>query len=157
MTKKSINYPTRFWKLAKNSNVSPQNVYNSFTNRLQHKLNFIARTTPNSASLLREAKKIIDKKIILLMLKHASFYGKNRKVFSLPVNYVGLSILLPEDRANKFEGSNGICEPLQNQNAFDAEFHQERIFQKIRKKCRSRFKQKRWRSKISLMKKKLIL
>ena len=45
----------------------------------------------------------------------------------------GLSILLPEERANEYERSIRICEPLQNHNAIDAEFHQEKIFQKIRK------------------------
>ena len=52
--------------------------------------------------------------------------------FSLPLKEGGLSILLPEDRANEYERSIRNCEPLQNDNA-DAEFHQEKILQKIRK------------------------
>ena len=56
------------------------------------------------------------------------------KVFSLPLKEGGLSILLPEDRANEYERSIRICEPLQNHNAIDAEFHQEKILQKIGRK-----------------------
>ena len=45
-----MNYSNMLEKLAEHSKVSPQNVYKSFTNGLQHKLTFIARTTPNSES-----------------------------------------------------------------------------------------------------------
>ena len=117
----------------KHSKVSPQNVYKSFTNGLQHKLTFIARTTPNADSLLREAEKIIDKNLIPSMLNHPSYSDRYRKVFSLPLKEGGLNILLPEDRANEYERSIRVCEPLQNQNAIDAEFYQEKILQKIRK------------------------
>ena len=119
-------------KLAKHSKVSPQNVYKSFTNGLQHKLTFIA-STPNADSLQREAEKIIDNNLIPSMLNHPSYNDRNRKVFSLPLKEVGLSILLPEDRANQYERSIRICEPFQYHNAIDAEFHQEKILQKIRK------------------------
>ena len=57
LKEKSMNYSNMLEKLA--SKVSPQNVYKSFTNGLQHKLTFIARAT-NSDSLLREAE-IVDK------------------------------------------------------------------------------------------------
>ena len=67
------------------------------------------------------------------MLNHPSYNDRYRKVFSLPPKEVGLSILLPEDRAKEYERSIRICEPLQNHNAIDAEFHQKKILQKIRK------------------------
>ena len=67
------------------------------------------------------------------MLNHQSYNDRYWKVFSLPLKEGGQSILLPEDRANKYERSIRICEPLQNQNAIDAELHQEKILQKIRK------------------------
>ena len=57
MKKGSMNYSNIPWKLAKHRSVSPQNVYKSFTNGLQHKLTFIAMKTPNSDSLLGEAWK----------------------------------------------------------------------------------------------------
>ena len=44
--------------------------------------------------------------------------------FSLRLKESGLSILLPEDRANECARFIQICEPLQNHNAIDAEFHQ---------------------------------
>ena len=47
------------------------------------------------------------------------------RFFSLPVKNGGSSILLPEDRANDYEKSIRICEPLQNHNAIDAEFRPE--------------------------------
>ena len=133
LKEKSVNYSNMLEKLAKHSKVSPQNVYKSFTNGLQHKLTFIARTTPNADSLLREAEKIIDKNLIPSMLNHPSYSDRYRKVFSLPLKEGGLNILLPEDRANEYERSIRVCEPLQNQNAIEAEFYQEKILQKIRK------------------------
>ena len=68
------------------------------------------------------------------MLNHPSYNDKYRKVFSLPFKADDVSILLPEDRANEYERSIRICEPLQNHNAVDAEFHQKKILQKSEKK-----------------------
>ena len=68
------------------------------------------------------------------MLNLASNNNRYRKVFSLSVYEGGLSILLPEEMANEYERSIQICEPLQNHNAIDAEFHQEKVLQKIRKR-----------------------
>ena len=123
-------------KLAKHIKVSPQNVFKSFTNGLQHKVTFIARTTPNPGSLLREAKKIIDKICIPSMLNHTSYNDRYRKVFSLPLKEGGLSTLLPEDRANENERFIRFCDPLQNHNAVDAEFYQKEILRKIRKEIK---------------------
>ena len=58
------------------------------------------------------------------MLNHPSYNDRYRKVFSLPVKEDGLSILLREDRADEYERSIRVCEPLQNHKAIDAEFHQ---------------------------------
>ena len=98
----------------------------------KQKLTFIARTTPNADSLLSEAKKIIDENLTSLKLNHPSYNDRYRMVFSLPLKEGGISILLPEDRTNKYERSIRNCEPLQNHNAIDAEFHQEQILQKMR-------------------------
>ena len=73
LKEKSVNYSNMLEKLAKHSKMSPQNVYKSFTNRLQHKLTFIARTTPNADSLLKEDKKITDKNLIPSLLNHPSY------------------------------------------------------------------------------------
>ena len=114
--------------LAQNT-VSTQIVSKSFLNGLQHKLKFIAGITPNSHSLLREVEQIKDKIFILSMLKHPSYNDKSRKVFSFQVKDGGLSIILPDDRANEEKTSNGICEPLQNYSAEAAGFHQEKFLQ----------------------------
>ena len=108
LKEKSVNYSNMLEKLAKHSKVSPQNVYKPFTNGLQHKLTFIARTTPNADSLLREVEKIIDKNLIPSMLNHLSYNDKYWNVFSLPLKEGRLSILLPEDRANEYERSIGF-------------------------------------------------
>ena len=71
------------------------------------------------------------------MFNHPSYSDRYRKVFSLPLKEGGLSLLLPGDRANEYERSIRICEPLQNHNAIDAEFHHEKILQKIRKEKRT--------------------
>ena len=87
----SMNHSNKLGKIAKHSDESPQNVYKLFTNGLQRKLTFIARTTPNSDSLLREAEIIIDKNFIFSILNHPSYNDGYRKVFSLPVKESGLS------------------------------------------------------------------
>ena len=114
MKEKSINYSKMLQKL--------QTVYKSFTNGVQCKLNFIARTIPNSDSLLREADQINDKNLIPSMLNNPSYNDKYRNVFSLSDKEGELSILLPEDRAQEHERSIQICNPLQNHNAVDADF-----------------------------------
>ena len=109
-------------------------------------------------SLLREAEKIIDKTLLPLMLNHPSYNDRYRKVFSLPLKDGCLiSILLPEDRANEYERSIRICEPLQNDNAIDAEFHQEKSFRKSGKKNRNKLERISCQSKISSMIKSHIL
>ena len=100
LKEKIVNYSKLLEMLAEHSKVSPQNVYKSFENGLQHKLTFIARTTAKADSLLKEAEQIIDENLIPSMLNHHSYNDRYRKVFSLPLEEVGLSILLPEDRAN---------------------------------------------------------
>ena len=76
------------------------------------------------------------------MLIHPSYNDRYRKVFRLPVKEGELIILLPEDRANEYERSIRICEPLRNYNAIDAEFHQEKILQKTRKEKQERARAK---------------
>ena len=50
-------------KLAAHANVSPQNVYKSFTSSVQHNLTFLARTTPNIEDLLKESEISINDEI----------------------------------------------------------------------------------------------
>ena len=45
--------------------------------------------------------------------------------------------------ANEYERSIRICEPLQNHNAIDAEFPQEKILQKIRKEIQEQARAKK--------------
>ena len=85
------------------------------------------------------------------MLNHPSYKDRYWKAISLPVEKGGLSILLPEDRANEYERSIRICEPLRSHNAIDAKFHQEKSFRKSEKKNRKKLERKNWQSKISSM------
>ena len=128
--KQSANYSNELENIVKHRKLSPQIVYKSLTNGLQQK--FIARTTPNTDSMLREAEKIIDENLIPSILSYPSYNDRYQKNFSLPVEEGGLSILLREKRAKEYERSIRIDEPLHNHNAIDAEF-QQKILQKIRK------------------------
>ena len=110
---------------------------------LQHNLTSIAGTTPNSDSLLREAEKLIDKNLPPSMLNNPTYSDRYRKVFSLPLKERGLSILLFEDRAIEYERSIRYCEPLQNHNAVDAEFRQEKTLQRIRKEKQQQAREKK--------------
>ena len=91
---------------------------------MQNKISSFAKTTPNSDSLLRETDKIIDKKLILLMLNHSSYNDKFRKVFSVSIKNGGLGSLLPEDRAEKWGTFVRLCSvSLQNYSVVDTEFY----------------------------------
>ena len=78
------------------------------------------------------------------MLNHPSYNDRHRNVFSIPRKEGGLSIPLPEDTANEYERSIRNCEPLQNHNDLDAEFHQAKILQKIRKEKQEQARAKNW-------------
>ena len=49
---------------------------------------------------------------------------------------------MAQDKANAYERIIQKSEPLENNNALDAEFHQERILHKMIKKSRNRTEQK---------------
>ena len=63
-------------RLAAHANVSPQNVYKSFTSSVQHKLTFLARTTPNIEDLLRECEKSIYDALIPNLFNNPAYNEK---------------------------------------------------------------------------------
>ena len=140
LKEKSMNYSNMLQKLAKHSKVSPQNVYKSFTNGLQLKLTFIAKTTPNADSLLRKTENIIDKYFLPSMFNHLSFIDKYWNVFSLPFKEGGLSILLPEDRQTKTKDLFEIVSPYRVIKQYMQSFIREKFFRKPEKKNRNKLK-----------------
>ena len=90
-------------KLAAHANVSPQNVYKLITSSIQHKLTFLARTTPNFEDLLRESEKSINDEPLPNLLRSPAYNEKLRNIFSLSIREGGLNILKPEDRFNENE------------------------------------------------------
>ena len=56
---KSLKQKSLLKRRAAHANVSPQNVYKSFTSSVQRKLTFLARTTPNIEDLIQECGKSI--------------------------------------------------------------------------------------------------
>ena len=89
---------TVFRKAAARTNVSPQNVYKSFTSSVPQLFSFLARITTNIEDLLPENEKSINDEILPNLLKNPAYYGNYRNIFSLPKKEVGLNILKPEDR-----------------------------------------------------------
>ena len=63
-------------KLAARANVSPQDFYKSFISSIQHKLTFLARTTPNIEDLLRECEKSINNELLPNLLKSPAYNQK---------------------------------------------------------------------------------
>ena len=92
-------------KLVDHANVSPQNVYKSFTLSVQHKLTFLLRTTPNIEDLLNECEKSIIDELLPNLLKNPAYNKNYRNIFLLPIEEGGLKILKPEDRFKKYERS----------------------------------------------------
>ena len=91
-------------KLAAHVNISPQNVYKSFTSSVQHKLTFLARTTPNTEELLKESEISINNELLPNLLRNPAYNQKHRNIL-LPIREGGLNILKPEDRFKENERS----------------------------------------------------
>ena len=71
--------------------------------RTKTKIDFYCYDYSKFAQSTDGSRTIKDKILLLSRLDHPSHNDKSRKVFSLPVIDVGLSVLLPEDRANEYE------------------------------------------------------
>ena len=84
-------------KLAKHAKTSPQNVYKSITNVVQHKFSFITRTTLNTEKLLEETEKIIAEEVIPKMINETII----DKTLFFPIRESGLNLLLPFDRCSE--------------------------------------------------------
>ena len=84
-------------KLAAQANVSPQNVYKSFTS-VQHKLTLLARTTPNIEDFLKECEKSVSDELSPNLLKNSTYNPKYRDIVSFPIREGGLNILKHEER-----------------------------------------------------------
>ena len=140
MNEKKGEYTKLLNKLSKHGKTSPQSVYKSFTNGVQHKLTFISRTTPNCESLFEETEKIIKDELIPSLVNHNSYNDNFRNIFALPVREGGLNILQPEDRADDYTRSKLLADPLAMPDLTNAEVEQERLIQKIRKDKQSYIK-----------------
>ena len=138
-------------KPAAHANASPQNVYKSFTSSVQHKLTFLARTTPNIEDLLGECKKSINDELLPNLLKNPVSNEKYRNIFSLPMREGGLNILKPEDRFKEYERSIQLSSPL-SLSLPEAELKQQQIIQKINKENELAIKSKKTRIKSELNK-----
>ena len=84
-------------KLAAHANVSPQNVYKLFTLSVQHKLTFLARTSPNIEFKLGVREKSINDELLPNLLKNPNYNPKYRDIFLLPIRHGGLNILKHDD------------------------------------------------------------
>ena len=82
MNEKKDEYTKLLNKLSEHGKTSPQSVYKSFTNGVQHKLTFISRTTPNCESLFEETEKIIKDELIPSLVNHNSYNDNFRNISS---------------------------------------------------------------------------
>ena len=114
-------------QLAARSNVSPQNVYKSSTSSVQHKLIFLARTTPNIKDPLKECEISINDELLPNLLKNPAYNQKYRNIYSLPIREVGLNIFKPQDRFKENETVKSTVL------IFEAELKQQQIIQEIKK------------------------
>ena len=138
-------------KLAAHANVSPQNVYKSFTSSVQHNLTFLARLTPDIEDLLKECEESINDKLLPNLLKNPPYNQKYREIFSLPIMEDGLNILKPEDCFKEYGRSVQLSSPL-SLSLHGAKLKRQQIIQEMKKEKELAIKSKKTRIKCEFYK-----
>ena len=118
-------------KLSDIAKKSPQNAYCCMTRGIQHKINFIARTTPNSIELFDGVENTIRNQFLPNLLER-EINDIDRSIFALPVRQGGLNILLPSDRENDYTWSKQVTQPLNEFDPIYAELVQQGVVNNIK-------------------------
>ena len=113
-------------KLGDIAKTNPQNPYACLTKGVEHKVNFITRTTPFSSALLETSEAIIRESIIPALTSRGEPLPIVREVFSLPLKSGGLAIDCPENHHDDYELSKKLSEPLEDKDPLTAELWQKR-------------------------------
>ena len=93
---------------------------------MEHKVNFITRTTPSSSALLETSEAIIRESIIPALTSRTEPLPIEREFFSLPLKSRGLRIDCPEHHHDDYELSKKLSEPLEDKDPLTAELWQKR-------------------------------
>ena len=115
-------------KLEADANVSTQNVYKLFISSVQHKLNFLACTTPNFEDLLNERAKSISDELLPNLMKKIAYNQQHRNIFLLPTKDGGLNILKPKDLSREYKRSVQLSKPTSH-SLPESELEQQQIKQ----------------------------
>ena len=113
-------------KLGDIAKTNPQNAHSCLTKGVEHKVNFITRTTPSSSAPLETMEAIIGESIIPALTSRGEPLPIEREIFSLPLKSRGLGIDCPENRHDSYELSEKLSEPLEDKNLLTAELLQKR-------------------------------
>ena len=120
-------------KLTKVAKTSPQNVYACYTKRVQEKLSFLARTTPNTTENLEICENIIKEQLLPNLVGKDTLNPQFREISFLPPKMGGLNIKLPSDHESYLEWSKETALVLESQDPNTAVTQQEKICTKIKK------------------------
>ena len=137
-------------KSTKIAKTSPQNIYACYTKRVQEKLSFPTRTTPNTLENLEVCTKIIKEQLIPNLIGKNTLNPQFREISSLPFKMGGLNIKLPSDHENYLEWSKKTSLVLESQDPVTAITQQEKKCTKIKKMKNDRRNRKKTNIMISL-------
>ena len=84
----------------------------AITKGVQHKVNFLLRTTPDQEKTLQNTETLFTTKLIPNIIGRGPPSVTERSLFSLPLSKGGLKILSPEDRRNNLQWSKAVTAHL---------------------------------------------
>ena len=132
ISEKEEKYTETLKKLSKFAKTSPQNVHSCFTKGVQMKTSFLARTTPDTDVLLKNAEKVISDLLIPAIIGREMESDNERSLFSLPIKHGGLDIRTPEDLSNDYNWSQKRSSHLEQNEPLLAELEQQRFLDDIK-------------------------
>ena len=101
--------------LSKIAKIEPHAAYAAFTHGLQHRYTYAMRTIPNISDDLKRLDYAVDEFIIAILCGY-KFNVLERTLFSLPVRFGGLGIIIPSQTCDiQYENSRQITHELTNE------------------------------------------
>ena len=119
-------------KLYKIAKTSPQNAYSCYTKRVQNKLSFLTRTTPEAFKKMDEIEKSVRHQLLPSITGKNHITDEDRNIFALPLRMGGLDLLSNTDFSRNYQWSQAICDPIENSDPEIAETEQTLINRSIK-------------------------
>ena len=99
-------------KLSTFAHSQPHAAYSTFTHGLRHRWAFVARTVPNTATLLEPLEQAVVHLLLPALLGRPSPGSAERKILALPCRLGGLGLIIVSSLAEQFHSSCHITQTL---------------------------------------------